>query len=55
MSGGCVQGTAAAAAVPGTSTHNWKVQAWLALLGVHQIGELASGTVQYFLLCRNGD
>ncbi|XP_075023490.1 phosphatidylserine decarboxylase proenzyme, mitochondrial isoform X6 [Calonectris borealis] len=42
MSGGCVQGTAAAAAVPGTSTHNWRVQARLALPVVHQIGELVS-------------
>lgn len=55
MSGGCVQGTAAAAAVPGTSTHNWRVQAQLALLVGHQIGELVSGTVRYFLLWRNGD
>lgn len=55
MSGGCVQGTAAAAAVPGTSTHNWTVQARLALPVVHQIGELVSGTVWCFLLCENGD
>lgn len=55
MSGGCVQGTAAAAAVPGTSTHSWRVQAQLALPVGHQVGELVSGTVQYFLLCRNGD
>lgn len=55
MSGGCVQGTAAAAAVPGSSTHNWRVQARLALPVVHQIGELVSGTVLYFVLCRKGD
>lgn len=41
--------------MPGTSTHNWRAQARLALPVVHQIGELASGTVPYFLLCRNGD
>lgn len=55
MSGGCVQGTAAAAAVPGSSTHSWRGRARLALPVVHQIGERVSGTVQCFLLCRNGD
>lgn len=50
MSEGYVQGTAAA--VPGSSTRNWRVQAQLALPGAHQVGEPVSGTVQCFLLCR---
>lgn len=54
MSGGCAQGPAAAAAVPGTSTHSWRAQARLALPVGHQVGELVSGTVECFLLCRNG-
>lgn len=54
MSGGCVQGTAAAAAVPGTHSHNWRARARLALPAGRQIGELVSGTVWCFLLCRNG-
>lgn len=55
MSGGCAQGPAAAAAVPGTSTYHWRAQARLALPVVHQVGELVSGTVQHSVLCSHGD